>query len=61
MLEIVDLHEYRAFCFRGEGRCNIVISAKGRTDNLRIVWRLAKKRRSNLINFKPKFVFLNIF
>uniref|UniRef100_A0A915PEY7 Inositol-pentakisphosphate 2-kinase n=1 Tax=Meloidogyne floridensis TaxID=298350 RepID=A0A915PEY7_9BILA len=59
MLEIVDLHEYRAFCFRGEGRCNIVISAKGRTNNLRIVWRLAKKRRSNLINFKPKCDIIN--
>ncbi|KAL7077797.1 hypothetical protein ACQ4LE_003251 [Meloidogyne hapla] len=59
MLETVDLHGYRAFCFRGEGRCNIVISAKGRTDNLRIVWRLAKKRRSNLINFKPKCGIIN--
>jgi hypothetical protein len=59
MLEVVDLHEYRSFCFRGEGRCNIVISAKGRTDNSRIVWRLAKKRRSNLINFKPKCFIIN--
>lgn len=34
---IVDLDEYRAFCFRGEGRQNVVISAKGRRDNIRSV------------------------
>ncbi|KAI1722735.1 inositol-pentakisphosphate 2-kinase domain-containing protein [Ditylenchus destructor] len=51
---VVDPANYRSFCFRGEGRCNFVISAKESKSNLRIVWRLAKHRKSGTMTTKPK-------
>ncbi|KAL3075594.1 hypothetical protein niasHT_034961 [Heterodera trifolii] len=59
--ELVNPNEFRSFCFRGEGCCNLVISAKGRQDGTRIVWRLAKKRNTAIISPKPKCRLLNIF
>lgn len=37
MFNVVDPSDYRGFCLRGEGRNNIVISAKSATDGLRFV------------------------
>lgn len=34
-IEVIDPSKYRSFCFRGEGRCNFVISAKNKQTNLR--------------------------
>ncbi|KAI3414016.1 hypothetical protein GPALN_011482 [Globodera pallida] len=60
-VETVNPSEYRSFCFRGEGCCNLVISAKRRLDGIRIVWRLAKKRNSAIISPKPKCRMINAF
>ncbi|KAI6196942.1 Inositol-pentakisphosphate 2-kinase [Aphelenchoides besseyi] len=53
-MEIVDPRFYRNFCLRGVGKANFVISAKGEKDGVRIVWRLAKHRRSGFISAKQK-------
>ncbi|KHN87962.1 hypothetical protein Tcan_13243 [Toxocara canis] len=51
---LVELHEFRSYCFRGEGRANFVVSAKCEKSGLRIVWRLAKHRKSGTVTVKPK-------
>ncbi|KAH7715649.1 Protein Y17G7B.13 [Aphelenchoides avenae] len=61
MFDVVDPSDYRGFCLRGEGRNNIVISAKNATDGLRIVWRLAKHRKSATVSFKPKCQLVNAY
>ncbi|CAI4227050.1 unnamed protein product [Auanema sp. JU1783] len=56
---VVDPREYRSFCFRGEGRANLVISAKSRDSGTRIVWRFSKARKSGLITLKAKSELVN--
>jgi len=56
---IIDPRDYRSFCMRGQGRCNFVISAKGKNDGLRIVWRIAKHRKTGTVNVNPKCQVLN--
>ncbi|MFH4984915.1 hypothetical protein AB6A40_011624 [Gnathostoma spinigerum] len=46
--------EFRSFCFRGEGAANFVISAKSELSGSRIVWRLAKHRKSGTVSSNPK-------
>uniref|UniRef100_A0A1I7WBV1 Inositol-pentakisphosphate 2-kinase n=1 Tax=Heterorhabditis bacteriophora TaxID=37862 RepID=A0A1I7WBV1_HETBA len=58
-MELIDPREYRAFCFRGEGRANFVISAKNTKTGLRIVWRFAKARKSGMITVKAKSEMVN--
>lgn len=53
-MSVVDPQLFRSFCFRGEGRANFVVSAKCGKSGLRIVWRLAKKRKSGTVSVKPK-------
>ncbi|CAD5215667.1 unnamed protein product [Bursaphelenchus xylophilus] len=48
---IIDPWEYRGFCFRGEGRRNLVVSAKHEKEDLRIVWRLTKDKRARIVAF----------
>ncbi|KAE9416339.1 hypothetical protein Angca_006492 [Angiostrongylus cantonensis] len=59
MVDQVDPHEYRSFCFRGEGRANFVISAKHTSSGIRIVWRFTKERKSGLISWKAKSELVN--
>jgi hypothetical protein len=61
MFDIVDPSDYRSFCLRGEGRCNFVISAKNEKTGTRIVWRLAKHRKSGTISVKPKCHLVNAY
>ncbi|GMT16751.1 hypothetical protein PFISCL1PPCAC_8048, partial [Pristionchus fissidentatus] len=58
---VIDVSLYRSFCFRGEGRANIVISAKHRHTNNRIVWRFAKTRKSGQLSLKTKSVVVGEF
>ncbi|KAF8360317.1 ippk-1, partial [Pristionchus pacificus] len=58
---VVDVSLYRSFCFRGEGRANIVISAKHRHTNNRIVWRFAKTRKSGELSLKTKSMVVGEF
>ncbi|CAD5211304.1 unnamed protein product [Bursaphelenchus okinawaensis] len=46
---IVDPWEFRGFCFRGEGRRNVVVSAKHQNEDMRIVWRLTKDKRARIV------------
>ncbi|WKX93497.1 hypothetical protein Q1695_011069 [Nippostrongylus brasiliensis] len=59
MVDIVDPRQFRAFCFRGEGRANFVISAKHVASGTRIVWRFAKSRKSGLLTWKAKSELVN--
>ncbi|VDL63612.1 unnamed protein product [Nippostrongylus brasiliensis] len=59
MVDIVDPRQFRAFCFRGEGRANFVISAKHAASGTRIVWRFAKSRKSGLLTWKAKSELVN--
>ena len=38
MISIVNVKDYREFCFRGEGGANFVISAKNKTTGIRSVF-----------------------
>ncbi|GMS84764.1 hypothetical protein PENTCL1PPCAC_6939, partial [Pristionchus entomophagus] len=58
---VVNVSLYRSFCFRGEGRANIVISAKHRHTNNRIVWRFAKTRKSGELSLKTKSLVVGEF
>uniref|UniRef100_A0A0N5B0S9 Inositol-pentakisphosphate 2-kinase n=1 Tax=Syphacia muris TaxID=451379 RepID=A0A0N5B0S9_9BILA len=51
---IINPRRFQSFCFRGEGRANFVISAKSKDSGLRIVWRLAKHRKSGTVTVNPK-------
>uniref|UniRef100_A0A9J2PU56 Inositol-pentakisphosphate 2-kinase n=1 Tax=Ascaris lumbricoides TaxID=6252 RepID=A0A9J2PU56_ASCLU len=51
---LVEPREFRSYCFRGEGRANFVVSAKCEKSGVRIVWRLAKHRKSGTVTIKPK-------
>jgi len=53
-MEVIDPANYHGFCLRGEGRANFVISAKNEKNGLRIVWRIAKHRKSGLISPNQK-------
>ncbi|CAJ0605503.1 unnamed protein product [Cylicocyclus nassatus] len=58
-IDVVNPRDYRAFCFRGEGRANFVISAKHIASGIRIVWRFAKARKSGLLTWKAKSELVN--
>uniref|UniRef100_A0A914QK84 Inositol-pentakisphosphate 2-kinase n=1 Tax=Panagrolaimus davidi TaxID=227884 RepID=A0A914QK84_9BILA len=61
MFEFVNVNDYRSFCFRGEGRANYVVSAKCKKTGERIVWRLAKHRKSGNVSIKPKCHITNAY
>jgi hypothetical protein len=61
MFEFVNINDYRSFCFRGEGRANYVVSAKNKKTGERIVWRLAKHRKSGNVSVKPKCHITNAY
>uniref|UniRef100_A0A914WNQ0 Inositol-pentakisphosphate 2-kinase n=1 Tax=Plectus sambesii TaxID=2011161 RepID=A0A914WNQ0_9BILA len=51
---LVDPTLFRDFCFRGEGRANIVISAKCVKSGRRIVWRIGKDRKTGAVAADPR-------
>uniref|UniRef100_A0AC34PZK0 Inositol-pentakisphosphate 2-kinase n=1 Tax=Panagrolaimus sp. JU765 TaxID=591449 RepID=A0AC34PZK0_9BILA len=61
MVSVVKIDDYRSFCFRGEGGANFVISAKNAKTGVRIVWRLAKHKKSGQISVKPKCHITNAY
>uniref|UniRef100_A0A7E4ZTH1 Inositol-pentakisphosphate 2-kinase n=1 Tax=Panagrellus redivivus TaxID=6233 RepID=A0A7E4ZTH1_PANRE len=61
MFGFVNVADYRSFCFRGEGGANYVISARSKKSGERIVWRLAKHRKSGHISIKPKCHITNAY